>query len=376
MRSLLLLLGCVVLAVAGCSGDTGDPGPAPAARTAAVRGDLDELLRIGAVGAIATLTENGRTTTVAAGTADIRTGQPVSTDRPQHVRVGSVAKTFVAAIVLQLVDAGTIALDEPIDSYLPGLLTGDGVDGRAITVRQLLQHRSGLPELSEDPQIEEYRAAQSGRTFTPDEEIAIALRRPAKFAPGSRYEYTNTNFIVAAMLIERITGHSYTDELQARILTPLGLTGTYLPAAGELDLREPHPIGYSDIDGPHTDVTRIEPSVPWAAGALVSTGADLNRFFTALERGEVVPPAQLREMLDGVPMGSSLFQSGRYYGLGLMYGDLPCGVRYLGHDGGIDGFIAIAGATSDGRAVTISATGSVDEDGVDPLRMLGHALCP
>ncbi|WP_280263337.1 serine hydrolase domain-containing protein [Nocardia wallacei] len=376
MRSPLLLIGCVVLAVAACSGDTGDPAPAPATRAEIVRGDLDDLLGIGAVGALATLTEDGRTTTLAAGTADLRTGQPVSADRPQHVRVGSVAKTFVAAIVLQVVDEGRVRLDEPIDTYLPGLLTGDGVDGRAITVRQLLQHRSGLPEVSEDPEIEEYRAGRSGRTFTPDEEVAIALRRPAKFAPGSRYEYTNTNFIVAAILVERITGRPYAEELRTRILTPLELTGTYLPATGELDLRDPHPRGYSDNDGYRTDVTRIEPSVPWAAGALVSTGADLNRFYTALDRGEVVPADRLREMLDGVPMGSDLFARGRYYGLGLMYGQLPCGIRYLGHDGGIDGFIAISGATSGGRAVTISATGSVAEQRIDPLRMLGHALCP
>lgn len=335
-----------------------------------VRDDLDGLIRSGAVGALATLTENGATTVLASGLADIAAKTPIPTDPPQHVRVGSITKTFTAAIVLQLVAEHKIDLDQPIESYLPGLLTGDGVDGRTITVRQLLGHRSGLPEPTESRETNEYTAAQTGRTYTPAQEVALALQHPAQFAPGTRFKYTNTNYIVAGMLIEAVTKHSYSDELRDRILTPLGLSDTYLPATGETGLREPHPTGYATVDGTVTDETRIEPSVPWTSGALVSTGADLNHFYTALLAGQVVPRAQLQQMLDGVDMDHG---DGMSYGLGVGYTQLPCGAKFVGHVGNVNGFSAISGATTAARAVTFSYTGTPTTQGVGSL--LSHALC-
>ncbi|WP_245547470.1 serine hydrolase domain-containing protein [Nocardia brevicatena] len=332
-----------------------------------VQGDLDAVVRSGAVGAIATLTENGATAVVISGLADIAAGTPIPADLPQHVRVGSITKAFTAAIVLQLVAERRIDLDRSIDTYLPGLLTGDGVDGHALTVRKILGHRSGLPEL---PEMNEYEAAQDGRTYTPAQEIAAALRHPAQFAPGTRFEYTNTNYIVAGMLIEAVTGHRYTDELRDRILTPLALRDTYLPATGETGLRDPHPTGYATVDGTVTDETRVEPSLPWAAGALVSTGADLNRFFLALTAGQVVPRTQLQQMLDGIDMGHG---DGMSYGLGIAYTQLPCGLQYVGHVGSIHGFSAISGATAAGLAVTFSYTGTPST--VDIRNLLTHALC-
>ncbi|MEG8184125.1 beta-lactamase family protein [Nocardia terpenica] len=378
MRPSPFPIAVAVLMLTGCATSTTPSAPAtPTATTAsssdarAVRADLDGLVHAGAVGALATLTEGDRTITLATGSANIATGTPMPTDPPQHVRIGSVTKTFTAAVVLQLVAEGKVALDTPIDTYLPGLLSGQGIDGKVITVRELLQHRSGLPELTEDPEIDEYKAAQTGRIFTPAEEIAIALRRPAQFPPGTRTKYTNTNFIVAGMLIERVTGDSYGNEVQRRILTPLGLTGTYLPPAGEVDLRDPHPVGYATIDGKQTDTTRVEPSIPWSGGAMVSTGADLNRFFIALLNGKVVAGDQLRQMLTGAPLDE---MPGLNYGLGLMSAPLACGAQYAGHTGGITGFSTISGATREGRAVTIAMTGEV---GMPDLKaLLAHALCP
>ena len=378
MRLRLLPLAASILALTGCTADTtptarATPPTSPALtdRIDAIRGDLDELVHAGAVGALATLADNGRSEVVTAGVADTVSGQPIPTDPPQYVRVGSLSKSFVAAIVLQLVDDGHIAFDEPVDTYLPGVLSGDGIDGREITVRQLLRHRSGIPELTLDPEMDEARAARTGRTFTPAEEIAIALRRPAEFAPDSRFQYSNTNYIVAGMLVERVTGHHFADELQARILDPLGLRDTYLPTAGEVELRAPHPLGYATADGRLVEASRIEPSVPWVAGALVSTGADINRFYLALASGQVVPPTVLSQLRDGSPMGD-----GTSYGLGVMYSQLPCGAEYIGHNGGIHGFLAVSGATPDGRAVTVSLTGPVPQTAVDPQRLLEHALCP
>ncbi|MFE1595546.1 serine hydrolase domain-containing protein [Nocardia sp. NPDC058705] len=371
MRSLSIVAAvAVVVSLVGCSSPDGNRESSD--RVQRVRADIDAAVASGVAGVIATLTENGRTTTLVAGVGDRAAGVPIPAEPPQQVRVGSVSKSFVAAIVLQLVSEGRIRLDASIDTYLPGLLVGDGVDGRGITVRQVLQHRSGLPEFADSPEIDEYRAAIEGRRFTPADEMAIALRNPAKFAPGARFTYTNTNYLVAAMLVERITGRFYSDVLQERVIRPLGLTGTYLPAAGEHDIRGPHPRGYATIDGTRTDVTRIEPSVPWAAGALVSTGNDLNRYFLDLLAGRVVAAPELQHMLTTLPTGVDSMPE---YGLGLMSAQLPCGTRYLGHTGGITGYATFSGATTDGRAATIVWTEPPGQQ-PDMMAILTRALCP
>ncbi|MEU4322484.1 serine hydrolase domain-containing protein [Nocardia fluminea] len=368
----------VVVSMVGCSsqedGAAGPPGSRAESsdRVLRVRHDIDAAVASGVSGVIATLTENGETTTLVAGVGDRATGVPIPIEPPQQVRVGSVSKSFVAAIVLRLVAEGRIQLDEPIETYLPGSIAGDGIDGRAITVRQILQHRSGLPEFADAPEIDEYRVALDRRTFAPTEQLAIALRRPAKFAPGARFSYTNTNYLIAAMLVERITGQPYADTLQDRIIRPLGLTGTYLPETGEHDIRGPHPRGYAPIDGIRTDVTRIEPSVPWAAGALVSTGGDLNRYFLDLLAGKVLAEEELRQMLATSPTGVDSMPE---YGLGVMSAELSCGSRFVGHTGGITGYATFSGATTDGRAATIVWTEPPSEQ-PDMMAILNRALCP
>ncbi|MFI6865749.1 serine hydrolase domain-containing protein [Nocardia sp. NPDC050406] len=372
VAALLTATGCSALDMDDEPRVVEPPTTVSAARVERVRADIDALTRSGLTGVIATLTENGQTVTLASGVSDRATGTPIPMSPPQRVRVGSIAKTFVATVILQLVTEQQVRLDEPVDTYLPGLLVGDGVDGRAITVRQLLQHRSGLPEFSDMAEVDEYRAALAGRTFTPAEEVALALRKPAQFAPGTRYKYTNTNYVVAAMLVEKVTGKPYSEELARRITTPLQLPDTYLPPSGELDIRGPHLRGYADIDGVRTDVTRIEPSVPWAAGALISTGADLNHFFAALLAGKVVADPELREMLTGLPQDTD---SPLAYGLGIGSTELPCGAQYFGHTGGIYGYYTISGATREGRAVTFAINDSTDTN-ADIVALLDHALCP
>ncbi|MFE2998584.1 serine hydrolase domain-containing protein [Nocardia sp. NPDC059246] len=341
-------------------------------RVERIRDDIDGLVRAGTTGVIATLTENGQTITLTAGVGDRTSRAPIPMAPPQQVRVGSISKTFAAALIMQLVSEGKVRLDEPVDAYLPGLLRGNGVDGRVITVRQILQHRSGLPELSDDPELDEVRAAAGGRTFTPAEEIAIALRRPAQFAPGERFKYTNTNFIVAGMLVEKVTGRTYSEELAGRITIPNQLADTYLPGPGETGFRGPHPQGYTLVGGVPTDVTRSEPSVGWSAGGLISTGNDLNRFFMALLAGKIVADAQLHDMLTTTPRSPD---SPLDYGLGIGAIQLPCGAQYFGHVGEIAGYLTISGATRESRAVTIAMNDSPDTD-PDITGLLGDALCP
>ncbi|MVU82704.1 serine hydrolase [Nocardia sp. ET3-3] len=380
MRIVPTVTVVALLGAAGCGG-VSQEGPQPvsstpmavsAERVDRIRTDIDGMVRGGTTGVIATLTENGQTVTLTAGVGDRASKAAIPMAPPQQVRVGSISKTFAAALLLQLVSEGKLRLDEPVDTYLPGLLTGEGVDGRVITVRQILQHRSGLPEIADDPELDETRAVAEGRTFTPQQEIAIALRKPAQFAPGARFKYTNTNFIVAGMLVEKITGRTYSDELTGRITTPAQLPDTYLPGPGELGFRGPHLQGYTVIAGVPTDVTRSEPSIAWSAGGMVSTGNDLNRFFLALLAGRIVADAQLREMLATQPRSADApFE----YGLGIGSTPLPCNTQYFGHVGEIVGFTTVSGATRDGRAVTIALNDSPDKE-PDFTNLLGDALCP
>lgn len=178
-RVLALSICTAALLLSTCTTGAAEPVPAPTgavARADTVQGDLDGMIRSGAVGALATLTDNGTTTVRAAGNANLAAATPMPADPPQHVRVGSITKTCTAAVILQLAAEGRADLDRPIDTYLPGLLTGDGIDGRVITVRQILGHRSGLPEPTEALGVNEHTAAQLGRTFTPAQEIALAMR--------------------------------------------------------------------------------------------------------------------------------------------------------------------------------------------------------
>ncbi|NEW41865.1 beta-lactamase family protein [Nocardia cyriacigeorgica] len=373
----LLTIAVVVSALAvtlGCSTEA-DPAAAEvsAERLAAVQADLEQVVGAGAVGAIATVTENGRTVVLTSGVADRDAKTWIPTDTPQHVRVGSISKTFAATVILQLVAEGMIGLDDPVEKYLPGVLRGEGIDGNRITVRQVLRHQSGLPNFTDDHPGYEYLLAQEGKTATPAELMTLALSRPAEFEPGTSWAYSNTNYIIAGMLVEQVTGHSYTDELNRRILEPLQLEGTYLPGPREYEIRAPHPKGYENLDGKLIDVSRIEPSAPWAAGAMVSTGADLNRFYLALVNGEVLAAAETAQMMnDPVPTGR---REGQSYGIGLQTADLPCGTRYFGHSGGIVGFHNLSAATTDGRAITITITSSPDP-APDIVALLGNALCP
>ncbi|WFR73096.1 serine hydrolase [Prescottella defluvii] len=364
MRSPLLLSGLAVgtvLLVAGCSAF---------ARIDALQDDLNALTGAGVAGAVGTVDADRTTIVVTSGVGDRATGEPMPD--AGRIRIGSVTKPFTATIVMQLVSEDRVQLDAPIDTYLPGVLSANGTDGRAITVRQLLQHRSGIPEFAGEPSADELVAAARNTTLAPAEAVAIALRQPPQFEPGTRFAYTNTNYIVLGMLIERVTGRVYSDELDSRIIGPLGLSDTYLPGPGETEIRGDHPHGYQSTPDGVVDVSRIEPSIPWAAGALVSTGHDLNTFWRALLGGKLVPAAQLDEMT--TPQSGASEEEGRGYGLGVGSTDLPCRTRYVGHSGGIPGYYTTSGATRD-RAVTIVLT-QAPETRPDLEKMLAHALCP
>ncbi|WP_327320463.1 serine hydrolase domain-containing protein [Streptomyces sp. NBC_01235] len=295
-------------------------------------------------------------------------------------RIGSMTKPFVATVVLQLVGEHRVALDAPVERYLPGVVRGQGNDGREITVRQLLQHSSGLPDYLDylNPQqiLEDPLAHHDTRDL-----VNLALAHPPTFdkpgaKPGSEWHYSNTNYLLAGMLIEKVTGHPYDKEIRRRIITPLGLHDTSVPGE-DTAIPGPHPRGYvrPGEDAPLMDLTAINPSIAGASGEMISSASDLNRFLDALVRGRLLRPAQLTAMMKTRPTGSD---DGRAYGLGLESRPLPCGGLYWGHGGDIFGYQTAGGATVDGRQATVMVNldpGGTDAQDADMKAAVETGLC-
>ncbi|MYR56989.1 serine hydrolase, partial [Streptomyces sp. SID625] len=285
-----------------------------------VRQRLDALVqKDGVPAALATVKgRDGRTRTYTAGVGDAATRSRVPADG--QVRIGSNTKTFTAVVVLQLVAEGKVGLDTSVDTYLPGLVRGDGIDGRNITVRQLLQHTSGLPDYVDHEVI----LNDPKRYFEPRELLDAALAHKARFAPGTQWEYSNTNYLLAGMIIQKVTGRPLGEEVTRRVIDRIGLRHTYFPVPGDMTIHEAHPKGYERAaDGSLRDYTELDPSWGWAAGAIVSTNTDVTRFYGALLGGRLLPAAQLAQMRATVP--ADVVGPGVRYGLGLLSRPLSCG---------------------------------------------------
>lgn len=329
--------------------------------------DADRLLDYGAPGVLAELDTDYRDVRVRSGFGDVAAGTPVPWNA--RFRIGSFTKPFVSATLLQLVGEDRLSLDDTVERWLPGVVQGNGNDGSTITVRQLLQHTSGLPEyLQGVPWLFDQAGFEQNRltTVTQEQAVALAMTFPPNFAPGTSWSYSNTNYTLAGMIIEAVSGQRWQDEVDRRIIQPLGLRHTSAPDTSP-DLPRPHAIGYERFPGPDAtaddpqygepiDVTEFNPSVAGAAGEIISTTDDTNRFLRALLQGRVLRPAQLAEMRTTVP-ASDAFRTnwpGARYGLGLMWVPNPCGGSW-GHGGDIPGFQTRNGVTGDGsRSVVVS----------------------
>ncbi|MDH6575547.1 serine hydrolase domain-containing protein [Kitasatospora sp. MAP5-34] len=362
-----LLAGATVLALAPAAGAATPPsGPlalAPADGPSAGRSDsaalqqaLDAITtQAGATSAIAEVRENGkvawRGTT---GVRDLAGKAPAPVDG--RFRAGSVTKTFLATVLLQLSAEGKVGLDDPIERYLPGVVPGGG----AITVRQVLNHTAGifdfgdLPEFAQDTeaQQEQFAATIRWQTFTPQQLIAAATSHPPYFAPGQGWHYSNTDYILIGEIIGKVTGHSWRTEVRQRILRPLGLDHTSLPGTATT-IPGPHSHGYFPLTSGPADITDLNPSAAGAAGELISTTDDLTRFNAALMGGRLLAPAQLAEMTSTIP---AIADPPSAYGLGLMATSLSCGAVW-GHPGGIAGYSTFMFSDRAGtRQIAISLT--------------------
>ncbi|MFD5390086.1 serine hydrolase domain-containing protein [Streptomyces sp. NPDC127074] len=319
----------------------------------------------------------GGTRFIAAGVADVRTGRRIH--RNDHFRAGSLTKTVIAAVTLRLAAQRRLGLDDPVEKHLPGLVRGHGNDGRNITIRQLLNHTSGLFDYTEDPVLARQLSAAADRTRTPAALVRTALTHRPYFAPGTEWRYSNTNYVLLGMVVQRVTGRSYAAEARREVLGPLRLRGTSFPGT-RTALPAPHGRAYtrdsgardSEVrgDGARRDVTVLNPSFAGAAGELVSTLDDLSRLVSGLLRGTVVPRAELRQMRN------TAASDGRY-GMGLFPVRLPCGVTLWGHNGEINGSYALAVATADGRHTLAYRLNSTAGSGLTAeTSLLETEFCP
>jgi D-alanyl-D-alanine carboxypeptidase len=304
---------------------------------------LDAVVSTGASGTLAEVRDEQGRWRGSGGVAQLGTQRPVPVDG--RFRAGSITKTFVATVALQLVAERRLRLDDSVERWLPGLVPG----GAGMTVRQLLSHTSGIYNYTDAMPLsgEEFLRDIRFRTFTPYQLVRIATAHPPNFPPGQGWQYSNTGYILIGLIIEKATGHSYGQEVKRRILHPLGLRHTYLPGRWPF-VPGPHSHGYLPVgEGDNlrlVDVTALNPSWAWAAGEIISTTADLNRFYAALLGGRLLRPAQLAAMRTTVPV-----EEGFGYGLGLYSIDLPCGVTVWGHDGGIHGYLTFSLHSADNR---------------------------
>ncbi|MFG3052519.1 serine hydrolase domain-containing protein [Kitasatospora sp. NPDC048239] len=290
-------------------------------------------------------------------------GQGVEALTNGHFRIGSSTKSFVATSVLLLVAEGRIGLDVPAADYLPEF----GLD-RRITVRMLLQHTSGIfnhtGELYEDGTIVRGVPWQGKewvdnrfRTYPPEELVRLSLSKPARFAPGTGWSYANTNYVLARLVIEKVTGRPFAEELQRLVLGPLGMTGTVAPGTSP-EVPEPHNHGYYRYDDAGQertiDVTRQNPSWVGAGGDMISTTRDLHTYFSALMGGRLLPAGLLAEMrTPEATVG---------YGLGVFAQETPGGTVFH-HNGATMGSAALMYSSPDGsRTLTAGMTWVDDAD--------------
>ncbi|HSX96278.1 MAG TPA: serine hydrolase domain-containing protein [Streptomyces sp.] len=284
-----------------------------------------------------------------AGTADLRTGRPMNTT--DRLRAGSVTKTFTAALVLQLVAEHRLSLDAPVDRYLPGLIGKDVDHRRPVTVRQLLQHTSGLPDYLDAPEWERLERLRF-RHFEPRDLVARALELPR---PQGTWHYATTNYLVLGMIVREVTGRTPEAEITRRIIKPLGLRDTYWPG-DDPRVRGAHSRSYfTDGGGRRVDGTAWNMSFGGVGGALVSSPGDLTRFATALFDGRLLPAAQLAEMRRTVEVDVDRLWPGARYGLGLISTPLSCGGTWWGHAGTVPGgHRALVAVGPGGRSAAVS----------------------
>jgi len=336
-----------------------------------------DLLAAGAPGVIVRVDDgHGRPVEIAAQADWTKRDHRIDPD--DAYRMGSNTKTMMATLVLQLVAAKKLALTDPVEKWLPGQVP----NGAAITLKMLLQHTSGLFDYTNDDRLLPSVLGKDPHQWTSQELLAIGVSNPPKFPPGTKWEYSNTNYAAIGAVLEHVTGRSLADLVRDRITRPLGLRHTYFATDGTwfgahvrgyepdaVHMPAEVPAEVRDLAGiqhdGHVDVSNNSPSWGGAAGAIVSNTEDWSRFYTALLGGKLLPAEQLAQLRDTVPVGGH--GNGAGYGLGIDTQQLPCGTVW-GHDGGIPGYLSDNFTDSTGRrtASVLISTEIFSEFGAEP----------
>jgi D-alanyl-D-alanine carboxypeptidase len=354
------LVGVTAIAAAGsalltmpaaAAGGTVTAAETRESRHAATQAAMDAAVAAGVPGVVAEVRDSRGGWKGTSGVADLSTQQPRGDG--DRFRVGSVTKTLVATVMLQLQAEGKADLDATVDHYLPGLVRGNGHDGTKITVRQLMNHTSGIFNFTEDAAFSkkvlgiEFLESRYD-DWTPQQVIALALQNPPQFEPGTSWKYSNTNYLLLGLIVEKLTGRPYAEEIERRITGLLGMRATYFPGTDpHVPAPTRHYSTFTEDPGKTYDVTELNPSWAWAAGEMITNSSDLNRFYAALFSGRLLRPAQLQQMTTTVSTEGNLPR--QRYGLGLIEYETSCGIKVWGHSGGIHGSSTQAFGTKDGR---------------------------
>jgi len=353
MKVFAYAVSALAMSVSACAGQTrrvsATPSPAaataPAPASAAIQARVQQLAdsmrtaqRWPGV-SVALMTADGHLAAATSGYADTTAKTPLTTRH--RLLQGSVGKTYVAAVAMQLVAEGALNLDAKISQYLGREPWFDSLpNGRDATVRQIMQHTSGLVRYEFQPAVTARLRAEPFREWTPVERLRALFGATAPFAVGAGWEYSDTNYIVLGMIIERLTGRAYYDEVQRRVLRPLGLSNTipsnqralagvangYAGPKNELG-------GYDASIGPD-GLMAINPQFEWTGGGIASTTSDLARWAKLLYEGKAFPSAMLTPMLTGVP---ARLGANTQYGLGVILRTTPLGPSW-GHSGFFPGY--------------------------------------
>ena len=304
-----------------------------------------------------------------------------------HIRVGSVTKTWTTTVILQLVQEGKLSLDDPVSKHYADVPNGD-----AITVEQMLTMRSGLFNYTETLELNSAMDTDPQRAWKPEELVALAFAHPPYFAPGQGFHYSNTNTVLLGLIAEKVDGKPLGQLFKERIFEPLGLKGTVFPDISSNSVPEPHPQGYFFGDNVLTmtnpalpedmqkeaaagtlapnDVTNVNPSWAWAAGSGISTAADLKTLGEGLVNGKLLKPELQQRRLESVLPTNPDKPDGALYGLGIAkFGNL------YGHTGELPGFNTFMGSDPVNSVTLVVWTNLAPAaDGRDPAVIIARSL--
>ena len=345
------ILACLTTAALVAASAQAKPAGPTGSRASGLQRDLQALIAAGAPGAILFVRDGNRITHLTAGLGDIARKTPMRPDN--HFKIASLTKTYTATIVLQLVGEGTLGLEDTVEQRLPGVVP----NGRRITIRQLLNHTSGLVDFENDPRyLKPYLSGNFGYHWAPRQLVRLAVSHKPLFRPGTRWSYSNTNYVVAQLILEKVTGHTIGAELKRRIFQPLRLRNTSYPTTSGLP--SPYAHGYRNFGKPPlVDVTGLSPSLAPGSGAIVSIVRDVAEFYGALLAGRLLEPKELRAMKTVVSERTGkVVSSGPGYGLGIARSGVArpsvavnVSCAGWGHSGELAGYDVSTAFSEDGR---------------------------